>query len=140
MTPDQIRGEAPPRPPISMLRFRRRVASVSSCEKMTLSVKRSGAHRRNIENEGTGVAICRLPRNLSGVIFFASTGVRFLVFAKTKPWCFVLVAVGQRCRRGSSTTAFGGSFLNRAGEQRQGLSSPRDDSPCRPVSSPSCRP
>ena len=28
-----------------------------------------------------------------------------------KPWCFVLVAVGQRCHRGSSTTAFGGSFL-----------------------------
>ena len=52
-------------------------------KKMTLSVKRSGAHRRNIEIEGTGVAICRLPRNLSGVIFFANTGVRFLVFVNT---------------------------------------------------------
>ena len=60
------------------------MASVSSCEKMTLSVKRSGAHRRNIEIEGTGVAICRLPRNLSGVIFFANTGVRFPLFFNKK--------------------------------------------------------
>ena len=59
------------------------MASVSSCEKMTLSVKRSGAHRRNIEIEGTGVAICRLLRNLSGFIFVANTGVRFLVFVST---------------------------------------------------------
>ena len=48
---------------------------------MTLYVNSRGAHPDNIEFEGTGGRQRGFRRNVSGVIYFANTGVRSLMFS-----------------------------------------------------------
>ena len=48
-------------------------------KKMTLHVNRLAARPPNIEIEGTGAAMRWRARKLLGVIFFANTGVRFIL-------------------------------------------------------------
>ena len=59
---------------------------------MTLYVNRPAAHPLNIEVEGTGVAIRWSARKLLGVIFFANTGVRFvLLFEENRHAMFEVI-------------------------------------------------